>query len=101
MHLQLFSPDSMTRLLDQAGWDVVNVMTPCYTDSWLRVASSFWRRMRGRRGGGGELVKRSDTPLRRTVIRILGILDAPLRGFQQVLRGGNELVLVARRRADG
>ncbi len=57
VHLQLFSRSSMTRLLAQAGWDVVDVVTPCYTDSWLRVASSVWRRLRGRRGGGGELVK--------------------------------------------
>jgi SAM-dependent methyltransferase len=98
VHLQLFSRASMTRLLQQAGWDVIDVLTPCYTDSWLRVASSLWRRLRGRQGGGGELVKRSDTPARRLAIRLLGIADAPLRGCQQVLRGGNELVVIARRR---
>jgi 2-polyprenyl-3-methyl-5-hydroxy-6-metoxy-1,4-benzoquinol methylase len=98
VHLQLFSRDSMRRLLERTGWALTEVLTPCYTDAWLRVASSVYRRLRGKRGGSGELVNRSDTPARRSLIRALGVLDLPLRTVQQWLRGGNELFVVATRR---
>ncbi|MBJ42847.1 MAG: hypothetical protein CMJ80_06125 [Planctomycetaceae bacterium] len=98
VHLQLFSKSSMTRLLDQAGFEVVNVITPCYTDAWMRVASSFVRGRRGRPKTAGKMVQQSDTPLRRNLIHALGILQLPVTTVQEAMRGGNELFVVAKRR---
>ncbi len=97
VHLQLFSRESLTRMLQQTGWEVATVMTPCYTDAWLRIVSSLLRRLRGKRGGSGQLAQQSDTPFRRRAIALLSLLDLPLRMTQQQLRGGNELFVVGHR----
>ncbi len=97
VHLQLFSCGGMTGLLDRAGFELIDLVTPSYTDAWLRVVSSCYRRLRGKRGRSGDMVTRSNTPLRRTIIKGLSVVDFPLRTVQEWLRGGNELFVVGRR----
>ncbi len=96
-HLQLFSKQSMKRLLEDSGWKLVEIITPCYTDAWLRVASSVLRRMRGKQTAAGEMVMASNTPFRRRLIKGLRFVDWPLRTVQCGLGGGNELFVVAKR----
>jgi 2-polyprenyl-3-methyl-5-hydroxy-6-metoxy-1,4-benzoquinol methylase len=98
VHLQLFSRKSLSLMMEKAGWTIEVVKTPSYTDAWLRVVSSFLRAVRGKRGGVGQTISRSDTPTRRAIIRTLGVVDWPLRMVQEGLKGGNELFVVARRR---
>ncbi|MCA9196665.1 MAG: class I SAM-dependent methyltransferase [Planctomycetales bacterium] len=96
-HLQLFSKDSIDKMLQQAGFRIVETLTPCYTDAWLRVASSFYRNLRGRKVGYADLATRSDTPWRRRLIHAYSVADWPFRAVQSMLRGGNELFVVAKK----
>ena len=78
VHLQLFSRRSLALMMDKAGWSVEDVMTPSYTDAWLRVVSSLLQATRGKRGGSGEMVSCSDTAMRRAIIRCLGAISGPV-----------------------
>lgn len=99
-HCRLFTADSLVRSLDAAGWELVCAQTPAYADASLRVVTSLYRMLRGRnrsraRGGYTAIAERSGGVLAYSVFRVL---SAPFRFLQEALSGGNELLIVARRR---
>ncbi len=97
-HFQLFSGKSLTLVLKEAGWDVVNVTTPCYSIAWLRVITKVLRRIRGQdeNATGGQYAMSSSKALRAAIV-IFANLTLPFRWIQERMAGGNELLIVARR----
>jgi SAM-dependent methyltransferase len=98
-HLQLFSPRSLTLFLQRAGWQVVEMSTPSYADAWLRVASSFARRLRGKKrvAERGRFARSGSTRSRRACVQLFSVATLPCRRIQEYLNGGNELFVVAKR----
>ncbi len=99
-HCRILTADSLGRSLDAAGWELVFAQTPAYADASLRAVTSLYRMLRGRnrsraRGGYTAIAERSGGFLAFSVFRVL---SAPLRLLQEALSGGNELLVVARRR---
>ncbi len=100
-HLSLFTAKSLTLALEQAGWTVTQVETPVYSDAWLRAAAALVRAIKGDGGVTAErgMLERSKN---RWVYPLFVIFDAvtyPLRKIQEICGAGNEVVVVARRRA--
>ena len=102
-HLQLFTPRSLTLLLEKTGWQVVARSTPSYADAWLRVAASVVRRVRGqhRSAERGRFARGSSTRRRKGYVQLFDGVTRPVRRVQELLQGGNELLLIAQRAAVG
>jgi SAM-dependent methyltransferase len=97
-HFQLFSPRALTLVLEQAGWETVATYTPSYAIAWLRVITKILRRVRGidEDSTGGQFAKSASSRLR-VGVSLFAALTRPFRAFQERLRSGNELFLVAKR----
>jgi 2-polyprenyl-3-methyl-5-hydroxy-6-metoxy-1,4-benzoquinol methylase len=97
-HLQLFSKKGLTLCLEQTGWEVVEIITPAYTSSLLRVATGILRKLKGQKGSEhrGEYIK-SPNPKVKTFVQIFSYLSYPIRRLQESLKKGNELFIVAKR----
>lgn len=97
-HFQLFSSRALKRFLGDHGWEVVELRTPSYAISWLRVLTKVLRRVRGQdeSATGGQYAKDVGRAEMR-VVTLFSFATAPLRKFQEIVRGGNEVFLVARR----
>lgn len=97
-HLRVFSTSSLIRLAKSAGWTVVEVKTPEYTNGWLRVGTKLLRRLRnedeessaGKYSGnaGGYWAG---------ISAALKAVTFPLRFAQEKLSGGNEIFLVLKK----
>lgn len=94
-HLRVFSPESLSRACEKAGWSVLAVHTPEVTSNWLRVLSKAFRKLRREdeeTTAGKYAVSRS----RRfeIVYALLSFLTYPIRSVQRATSGGNEIFLV-------
>jgi 2-polyprenyl-3-methyl-5-hydroxy-6-metoxy-1,4-benzoquinol methylase len=97
-HFQLFSPDSLTRVLVDSGWEVRRVFTPSYTIAWLRVVTKVLRRIRGQdESATGGAYARSTSKRLKAMVMVFAALTRLPRVLQETLRGGNEQFIVARR----
>lgn len=97
-HFQLFSPNSLNRVLKECGWDVVVIFTPSYAMAWLRVITKILRRIRRQDENttGGHYAKSTSNKLR-IAISAFSTITRPFRFLQEALAGGNEQFIVARR----
>jgi 2-polyprenyl-3-methyl-5-hydroxy-6-metoxy-1,4-benzoquinol methylase len=98
-HLQLFSRKGMEAAFAQTGWKLVDVKTPEYPISWLRVVTAFMRNAKGKgkavaRGGYASAA----SPKMIRALKIYAILSWPLRKVQEALGLGEELFIVAQKR---
>lgn len=99
-HFQLFSTRALERYLTAHGWEMLEVQTPSYAIAWLRILTKIVRRARGQdeSATGGQYAADASANTRR-VVGIFKILTAPFRKLQELARGGNEVFVVARRKA--
>ena len=99
-HLNLFTADSLSRLLSSCGWEMIDALTPSYTEAHLRVITSCIRaaRRRDRRAKRGEYVSAVSGPRAERLIAVAQALSAPIRFIQGRVKRGNELLIVARLR---
>lgn len=97
-HFQLFSPNALTRVLVDSGWEVIKTITPSYSIAWLRVVTKVLRRMRGQdeNATGGAYARSTSKRLRAFVLVFSALTRLP-RLLQEALGGGNEQFIVARR----
>ena len=97
-HLWIFSRESLRRLCEEAGWTVIDVMTPEYTIGWLRVATKILRRIRGEHeeASAGKYATGSSLGVRR-LSGVLRLITSPVRWVQIAANGGNELLFVLRK----
>lgn len=97
-HLQLFSKKGLSLCLEQTGWEVVKIITPEYPSSWLRVATSILRRLKGSKNAAerGEYIKSSNSKSK-IFVQIFSLISYPFRKFQESIKSGNELFIVAKR----
>jgi SAM-dependent methyltransferase len=100
-HLQLFSERSMKMFLERTGWLLMEVHTPSYSEAWARVATSVFRRLRGKANSiqRGDLVRGEQSHKLRWVMQVFGAVTFPIRWVQEQLHWGNELIVVAKRQA--
>ncbi len=97
-HLRVFSPASLRKFCEQAGWEIVRFETPEFTTGWLRVASKLLRRLRNE----DETLtagKYAGIPSSRSqwIYRLLTTLTSPLRQIQKHAGAGNEVFFVIRK----
>jgi hypothetical protein len=97
-HLQLFSKKGLSLCLEKTGWEVVKIITPEYPSSWLRVATSILRRLKGSKNAAerGEYIKSSNSKSK-TFVQIFSLISYPFRKLQELNKSGNELFIVAKR----
>ena len=97
-HLRVFSPDSLCKLAQNAGWQVQEVITPEFTMGWLRVLSKILRRIKSEHeeSTAGKYAG-AVTDKQRGIFRIANFVTMPVRAVQARLGGGNELFLVLRK----
>jgi 2-polyprenyl-3-methyl-5-hydroxy-6-metoxy-1,4-benzoquinol methylase len=97
-HLELFTPRSLTMSLEKHGWEVVTYITPEYPSSWLRVLTSLIRRMKASQNDiqRGQLMK-STNPKLKKLVYLFSLISYPLRKLQEVLKGGNEIFVIAKK----
>jgi 2-polyprenyl-3-methyl-5-hydroxy-6-metoxy-1,4-benzoquinol methylase len=99
-HLQLFSINALTLCLEKTGWEVIEVITPEYGGSWLRVATGIIRKLKGNSKENsikrGEYIK-SFNPKVKTFVQFFNFISFPFRKFQELNKRGNELFIVARK----
>ena len=97
-HLRVFSPESLSKFAQDAGWQVQEVITPEFTMGWLRVLSKIVRRFKGEdeESTAGKYAG-AVTSKQRSIFRIANLITMPVRAVQARLGGGNELFLVLRR----
>ncbi len=98
-HFQLFSPEALTLVLLETGWEVISITTPSYSIAWLRIVTKILRRIRRQDEGntGGHYASFANGVVPRIGISIFSKVTLPFRYFQEVVDGGNELLIVAKR----
>jgi hypothetical protein len=97
-HLRIFSPISLRKVCESAGWTVAKVFTPEYTSGWLRVASKLIRHARGedeeetagKYYGDNSWLFRGFALFARTI-------TSPVRLIQSICGAGNELFFVLKK----
>jgi hypothetical protein len=94
-HLRVFSRGSLSKLAQDAGWQVQEVHTPEFTMGWLRVLSKILRRVKGEHeertaGKYSGILTRNQ----RGAYRFLNLVTMPVRAIQARLGGGNELFFI-------
>jgi len=97
-HFQLFSIDSLTYCLENTGWKIVEVATPSYVSSWLRVLTAIIRRLKGsgKSAPRGEYIKTSSSGVG-WAVKLFSAITLPARRVQERMKYGNELFIVAQR----
>ncbi|MBA3677891.1 MAG: class I SAM-dependent methyltransferase [Sphingosinicella sp.] len=97
-HFQLFSARALENYLGAHGWEIIELRTPSYAIAWLRIFTKILRRLRGQdeNATGGEYAKEV-SPTAARAISAFRTFTAPLRKVQELLKGGNEVFLVARK----
>mgnify|MGYP006135465563 CR=1 FL=1 len=97
-HLRVFSPESLSKLAQDAGWHVQEVITPEFTMGWLRVLSKIVRRIKGEHeeSTAGKYAG-TVTDKQRGIYRVANLITMPVRAIQARLGGGNELFFVLQR----
>ena len=96
-HLRVFSTRSLQRLAAETGWQVLRAETPEYTSGWLRVVSKFVRKQRNEDEEATAGKYSVASPRLLVAYKLVAGLSWPLRKFQSLLGGGNEIFLVLRR----
>jgi 2-polyprenyl-3-methyl-5-hydroxy-6-metoxy-1,4-benzoquinol methylase len=97
-HLRVFSPLSLKKVCEEAGWEVLYCHTPEYLSGWLRVATKILRLARGE--GSEETAGKyagNKSIIFLYLLRLMGVASLPLRALQSRLRGGNEIFIVLRK----
>lgn len=97
-HLRVFSPRSLRRFCEHAGWEVVRVETPEFASGWLRVLSKALRKMRGEDENltAGKYAKVASARFER-IYAALAALTWPFRRLQSRVGAGNEILFVLRK----
>lgn len=95
-HLQLFSKNSLAHCLEKTGWKIVDIQTPEYTSSWLRVFTGILRKIKGKNihSQRGEYMKSAGRGVS-ILVKCFSIVSYPLRFIQKRMKKGNELLIVA------
>ena len=97
-HLYVFSRESLTLLLEKAGFELLEVVTPEYSSTWLRVASKILRRIKGKSEieTAGAYIQDSSL-LYQVIFLFFKIISKPFRYIQSNLGRGNDIFIVARK----
>lgn len=97
-HLYVFSPQSLRRLCEQSGWEVISTLTPDCTAGWARFLTKAIRRIRreDEEQTAGKYARSSSRSVQ-VAARILQVGTFPLRFIQSKLGYGNEVFLVLRK----
>ena len=97
-HLAVFSPQSLRMLSERSGWTMVEITTPEYMSSWLRVATKLMRRAKDEdeEQTAGKYAA-GLTPRMKRVISLAQTLSTPVRTLQAHAGLGNELLAVLRK----
>ena len=97
-HLRVFSRSSLSIFCKKAGWEIVHVRTPEYTSSWLRLLSKVLRKLRGEDEAATAGKYAAITSMRSRILYLaLRVITGPLRFFQTLANGGNEILVVLRK----
>jgi 2-polyprenyl-3-methyl-5-hydroxy-6-metoxy-1,4-benzoquinol methylase len=94
-HLRVFSPESLRRASESAGWALIAAYTPEYTTGWLRVATKWLRRLQGKDEEATAGIYAANGSLASTMAfwTVRGLMY-PFCALQSGLGGGNELFFV-------
>jgi 2-polyprenyl-3-methyl-5-hydroxy-6-metoxy-1,4-benzoquinol methylase len=97
-HVSVFSPQSLRLLSQQAGWVLVEKLTPEYTSAWLRVVTKALRLVRNEdeEETAGKYASQ-ESRLVSIVTQTLSIVSFPLRKMQAFAGYGNEVFFVLRK----
>lgn len=97
-HMFILSRNSIKLLLRKSGYEVLELTTPEYSSTWLRVASKILRRVLGKSETetAGEYITSSNS-LHNNIYTIFKYFSFPLRYIQAKLGRGNEIFIVAKK----
>ncbi|MEK9669640.1 MAG: class I SAM-dependent methyltransferase [Gammaproteobacteria bacterium] len=97
-HLRVFSISSLCGFCKEAGWEIVQVRTPEYTSSWLRLLSKTLRRLKGEDEVATAGKYAAVTSMRLKIFYMaFCVITAPLRLLQTLSNGGNEILVILRK----
>lgn len=96
-HLSLFTKKSLEIALKRSGWTVVKMVTPVYSDAWLRAAAALVRAIRGTSGTETQrgVLGKSDGWLVWRLLWVFNVLTYPFRKMQEFALMGNEVLVIA------
>lgn len=101
-HINLFSQTSLLKCLKDAGWDIVEIATPEYSTSWLRVFTKILRRIKNENEAEtqGKYVQALgvNTDLLRFLLSLFRITSFVPRKLQEKMLKGNELFVIGRKK---
>jgi len=97
-HLRVYSPLSLKKDCQDAGWEVLEIHYPEYLSGWFRVFTKTIRRVRGEdeEATAGKYAG-SKTKIIIYIIKLIGMLSMPLRLLQSELKGGNEIFIILKK----
>uniref|UniRef100_A0A7C4PLU1 Class I SAM-dependent methyltransferase n=1 Tax=Anaerolinea thermolimosa TaxID=229919 RepID=A0A7C4PLU1_9CHLR len=97
-HLRVFSCNSLRHLCEREGWSVLEINTPEYAISWLRVASKILRRIRGEdeEETAGKYAVGGSKAFN-LITLLTKVITSPIRFFLTISGLGNELFVVLKK----
>jgi len=102
-HLHIFSAQSLKNCLERAGFEVLEIVTPEYSTTWIRVFTKILRRFRRSdeltTGGNYLRAAGNHSGFFKLVLKVFSIVSFPLRRLQEMLNAGNEILVVARKKS--
>jgi cyclopropane fatty-acyl-phospholipid synthase-like methyltransferase len=97
-HIYVFSLNSIKLLFNKAGFEIVEITTPEYSSTWLRVVTKIIRRIlrKSETETAGQYMKNENTLLK-VFFFIFKFVSFPFRKIQEKLNKGNEIFIVAKK----
>ena len=97
-HIYVFSLNSIKLLFNKAGFEIVEITTPEYSSTWLRVVTKIIRRIlkKSETETAGTYIKNENT-LFKVFFFMFKFASFPFRKIQEKLNKGNEIFIVAKK----